>query len=156
MAYSLPHTIDEIQALFQKLIEEDIVRQKAIMELAVELENASTTTDDLRKGYEKCNDIPQESHALIDTFLKQESDKDCKMHLAMYSKAVGTLTTIESLKKPCIAGFMKPINSTLPPTPPLHHRSPPPTSSSVIVTPSTPNPPLPNPSTTVCRHYCKP
>nr|GEY77307.1 hypothetical protein [Tanacetum cinerariifolium] len=50
-------------------------------------------------------------------------------------------------------GFMKPINFTPLPTPPLHHRSPPPTSSSVIVTPSTPNPPLPNPSTTVCRHY---
>nr|GEW14561.1 hypothetical protein [Tanacetum cinerariifolium] len=54
---------------------------------------------------------------------------------------VGTLATIESLKKPCIAGFMKPINSTPPPTPPLHHRSPPPTSSSMIVTPSTSNPP---------------
>ncbi|GJU67827.1 hypothetical protein Tco_1254086 [Tanacetum coccineum] len=46
---------------------------------------------------------------------------------------VGTLATIKSLKKPCIAGFMKPINSTPPPTPPLHHRSPPPTSSSIIV-----------------------
>nr|GEY67723.1 hypothetical protein [Tanacetum cinerariifolium] len=59
----------------------------------------------------------------------------------------GTLTTIESLKKPYIAGFIKPINSTPPPTPPLHHRSPPPTRS---------NPPPPNPSTTVCRHHCKP
>nr|GEX97733.1 retrovirus-related Pol polyprotein from transposon TNT 1-94 [Tanacetum cinerariifolium] len=66
---------------------------------------------------------------------------------------VGTLATIESLRKPCIAGFVKPINSTPPPTPPLHHRSPPLTSSSMIVTPSTPNPPSPNPSTTVCRHY---
>ncbi|GJU61614.1 hypothetical protein Tco_1243449 [Tanacetum coccineum] len=53
---------------------------------------------------------------------------------------VGTLATIKSLKKPCIAGFMKPINSTPPPTPPLHHHSPPPTSSSMIVTPSTPKP----------------
>nr|GEX72480.1 hypothetical protein [Tanacetum cinerariifolium] len=69
---------------------------------------------------------------------------------------VGTLATIESLKNPCIAGFMKHINSTPQPTSPLHHRSPPPTSSSMIVTPSTPNPQPPNPSTIVCRHYCKP
>ncbi|GKB65520.1 hypothetical protein Tco_0921706 [Tanacetum coccineum] len=53
---------------------------------------------------------------------------------------VGTLATIKSLKKPCITGFMKPINSTLPLTPPLNHHSPPPTSSSMIVTPSTPKP----------------
>nr|GEZ19822.1 hypothetical protein [Tanacetum cinerariifolium] len=53
---------------------------------------------------------------------------------------VGTLATIKSLKKPCIAGFMKPINSTPPTTPPLHHHSPLPTSSSMIVIPSTPKP----------------
>ncbi|GKD17372.1 hypothetical protein Tco_1206530 [Tanacetum coccineum] len=68
MTCSLPHTIDEIQALVQKLIDEDIVRQKEIMELAVQFDNASIAKDDLRKAYEKCNDIPQESHALIDTF----------------------------------------------------------------------------------------
>ncbi|GJT78941.1 integrase, catalytic region, zinc finger, CCHC-type containing protein [Tanacetum coccineum] len=50
----------------------------------------------------------------------------------VYCDNVGTLATIKSLKKPCIAGFMKPINSTPPPTPPLHHHSPPPTSSSMI------------------------
>ncbi|GJY78263.1 hypothetical protein Tco_0484064 [Tanacetum coccineum] len=55
-------------------------------------------------------------------------------------KKVGTLATIKSLRKPCIAGFMKPINFTPSPTPPLHHHSPPPTSSSMIVTPSTPKP----------------
>ncbi|GJR78039.1 hypothetical protein Tco_0148824 [Tanacetum coccineum] len=55
------------------------------MELAVQFDNASTAKNDLRKAYEKCNDIPQENRALIDTFLKQESDKDYKMHLAMYS-----------------------------------------------------------------------
>ncbi|GKB22665.1 hypothetical protein Tco_0862066 [Tanacetum coccineum] len=42
--------------------------------------------DDLRKAYEKWNDIPQENCALIDTFLKQESDKDYEMHLAMFIK----------------------------------------------------------------------
>ncbi|GJU42462.1 hypothetical protein Tco_1195419 [Tanacetum coccineum] len=60
MACSLPHTIDEIQDLIQKLMDEDIVRQKATMELAVQFDNASTAKDDLRKAYEKCNDIPQE------------------------------------------------------------------------------------------------
>ncbi|GJU89975.1 zinc finger, CCHC-type containing protein [Tanacetum coccineum] len=50
---------------------------------------------------------------------------------------VGTLATIKSLKKPCITGFMKPINST---PPPLHNHSLPPMSSSMIVTPSTPKP----------------
>ncbi|GJY33058.1 hypothetical protein Tco_0417527 [Tanacetum coccineum] len=60
---------------------------KAIAELAMQIDNASTTKDDLRKAYEKCNDIPQESRALIDTFLKQESDKDYEMHLAMFRKA---------------------------------------------------------------------
>ncbi|GJU27392.1 hypothetical protein Tco_1166013 [Tanacetum coccineum] len=85
MACSLSHTIDEIQALVQKLMDEDIVRQKAIMELAMQFDNASTTKDDMRKAYEKCNDIPQESHALIDTFLKQESDKDYEMNLAIFS-----------------------------------------------------------------------
>ncbi|GJY88957.1 hypothetical protein Tco_0503585 [Tanacetum coccineum] len=34
MACSLPHTFDEIQALVTKLIDEDIIRQKALMELS--------------------------------------------------------------------------------------------------------------------------
>ncbi|GKD68747.1 hypothetical protein Tco_1322837 [Tanacetum coccineum] len=57
MACSLSHTIDEIQALVYKLMDE------AIMELAVQFDNACTAKDDMRKTYEKCNDIPQESRA---------------------------------------------------------------------------------------------
>ncbi|GJW78155.1 hypothetical protein Tco_0139837 [Tanacetum coccineum] len=87
MACSLSHTIDEIKALVEKLIDEYIVRQKAIMELAVQFDNASTAKDDLRKAYEKCIDIPQENRSLIDTFLKQESDKDYEMHLALFRKS---------------------------------------------------------------------
>ncbi|GJW97714.1 hypothetical protein Tco_0179522 [Tanacetum coccineum] len=41
---------------------------------------------DLRKAYEKCNDISQESRALICTFLKESSEKDLKLHLSMYGK----------------------------------------------------------------------
>ncbi|GJW34412.1 hypothetical protein Tco_0054444 [Tanacetum coccineum] len=61
--------------------------KKAITELAVQFDNASTAKDDLRKAYEKCNDIPPENRALIETFLKQESDKDYEMHLALFRKA---------------------------------------------------------------------
>ncbi|GJT28472.1 hypothetical protein Tco_0908747 [Tanacetum coccineum] len=88
MACSLPHTIDEIKALVEKLIDEDIVRQKAIAELAMQFDNASTTKDDMRKAYEICNDIPQENRALIDIFFKQESDKDYEMHLALLDGVV--------------------------------------------------------------------
>ncbi|GJS71007.1 hypothetical protein Tco_0703848 [Tanacetum coccineum] len=87
MACSLPHTIDEIKALVEKLIDKDIVRQKAIMELAVQFDNACTAKEDLRKAYEKCNDILQENRALIDTFLKQEFDKDYEMHNALFRKS---------------------------------------------------------------------
>ncbi|GJV29823.1 transposase, MuDR, MULE transposase domain protein [Tanacetum coccineum] len=57
------------------------------MDLALQFDNACTAKDDLRKTYEKCNDIPQESRALIDTFLKEESDKDYEMNLFMYGNA---------------------------------------------------------------------
>ncbi|GJR15253.1 hypothetical protein Tco_0797905 [Tanacetum coccineum] len=48
-----------------------MVHQKAILDLALQFDNACTTKEDLRKAYEKCNHIPQESRALIDTFLKE-------------------------------------------------------------------------------------
>ncbi|GJX26941.1 hypothetical protein Tco_0233237 [Tanacetum coccineum] len=61
MACPLPHTVDEIHALVQKIIHEDSVRQKAMMDLAVQFDNASAAKHDLRKAYEKCNDISQET-----------------------------------------------------------------------------------------------
>ncbi|GJV80970.1 hypothetical protein Tco_1516840 [Tanacetum coccineum] len=64
-----------------------MVRQKAILNLALQFDNACTTKDDLRKAYEKCNDIPQESRALIDTFLKEESDKDYELNLSIGSSS---------------------------------------------------------------------
>ncbi|GJS12130.1 hypothetical protein Tco_0368926 [Tanacetum coccineum] len=72
MACSVLHTDDEVEALVQKLIDEDMVRQKSILDLALQFDNACTAKDGLRKAYEKCNDIPQESRALIDTFLKKD------------------------------------------------------------------------------------
>lgn len=90
MACSFPHNVDEIKVMVQKQIEKDKVRQLAIMNLAVEFENARITKDDLRKAYDECSDILQEKRALIDTFLTQESDKEYEMHNTMFRK-VGKL-----------------------------------------------------------------
>ncbi|GJX06758.1 hypothetical protein Tco_0194690 [Tanacetum coccineum] len=61
MACALPHTDSEIEALVQR--------------------------DDLRKAYEKCNDLSRESRALIYILLKESSKKGRKLHLSMYGKA---------------------------------------------------------------------
>ncbi|GJS76970.1 hypothetical protein Tco_0726851 [Tanacetum coccineum] len=42
---------------------------------------------DYRNAYEKCTNISQESRALIDNFLKEDSDKDYELNLSMYEKA---------------------------------------------------------------------
>ncbi|GJU42505.1 probable protein phosphatase 2C 42 [Tanacetum coccineum] len=83
---SLSHTDSEVEALVQKLIDEDKSRQNAILDLALQFEKSCNAKDDLRKAYEKCNDISQESRALIDTFLKEGSDKDYELNLSMYEK----------------------------------------------------------------------
>ncbi|GKB83056.1 hypothetical protein Tco_0949951 [Tanacetum coccineum] len=76
MACSVPHTYDEIKAMVEKQIEEDKARHLAVMNLAIEYDNACGAKDDLRKAYEECNHIPQETRVLIDTFLKEGSNKD--------------------------------------------------------------------------------
>ncbi|GJZ47972.1 hypothetical protein Tco_0601804 [Tanacetum coccineum] len=77
----------EVEALVQKLIDEDNGRQNAILDLALQFETSCIAKDDLRKAFEKCNDISQESRALIDSFLKEGSDKDYELNLYMYGKA---------------------------------------------------------------------
>ncbi|GJY51254.1 hypothetical protein Tco_0442101 [Tanacetum coccineum] len=59
----------------------------AILDLPLQFENSCTAKDDLRNAYEKCNDISQESHALIDSFLKEGSAKDYELNLSMYGNA---------------------------------------------------------------------
>ncbi|GKF08364.1 hypothetical protein Tco_0042588, partial [Tanacetum coccineum] len=59
----------------------------AILDLALQFENSCTAKDDLRNAYKKFNDISQESRALIDTFLKEGSDKDYELNLSMHGKA---------------------------------------------------------------------
>ncbi|GKD48179.1 hypothetical protein Tco_1277155 [Tanacetum coccineum] len=71
MACSLPHTDSEVKALVQRLINEDKGRQNALLEFAFRFEDSCAVRDDLRKAYEKCNDISQESRALICTLLKE-------------------------------------------------------------------------------------
>ncbi|GJQ98771.1 hypothetical protein Tco_0521756 [Tanacetum coccineum] len=83
MACSLPHTDSEVEALVQRLINEDKGRQDALLELAFRFEDSCAVRDDLRKAYEKCNDISQESRALIGTLLKESSKKDHKLHLSI-------------------------------------------------------------------------
>ncbi|GKC84232.1 hypothetical protein Tco_1139949 [Tanacetum coccineum] len=87
MVCSVPHTDSEVEALVQKLIDKDKDRQNASMDLALQFESSCTAKDDLRKAYEKCTNISQESCALIDTFLKECSDKDYELNLSMYGKA---------------------------------------------------------------------
>ncbi|GKC47228.1 hypothetical protein Tco_1064950 [Tanacetum coccineum] len=83
MACSLSHTDSEVEALVQKLIDEDKGHQNAILDLALQFKNSCTAKNDLRKAYEKCNDISQESRALIDTFLKEGYDKDYELNLSI-------------------------------------------------------------------------
>ncbi|GJV42982.1 hypothetical protein Tco_1427518 [Tanacetum coccineum] len=77
----------EIEALVQRLINEDKGRQDVLLNLAFQFEDSCAVRDDLRKAYEKCNDLSQESRALICTLLKESSKKDRKLHLSMYGKA---------------------------------------------------------------------
>ncbi|GKB50971.1 hypothetical protein Tco_0901724 [Tanacetum coccineum] len=69
------------------LINEDKGRQDVLLNLAFQFEDSCAVRDYLRKTYKKCNDISQESRALICTLLKESSDKDRKLHLSMYGKA---------------------------------------------------------------------
>ncbi|GJV77661.1 hypothetical protein Tco_1509245 [Tanacetum coccineum] len=87
MACLLPHTDSEVEALVQRLINEDKGHQDVLLNLAFQFEDSCAVRDDLRKTYEKCNDISQESRALIFTLLKESSEKDRKLHLSMYGKA---------------------------------------------------------------------
>ncbi|GJW26469.1 hypothetical protein Tco_0040280 [Tanacetum coccineum] len=47
----------------------------------------NTSKDELRKAYEECRDIPLEQHALIENFLKIESELDYEMNNDLLLKA---------------------------------------------------------------------
>nr|GEU67611.1 hypothetical protein [Tanacetum cinerariifolium] len=48
-----------------------MVRQKAILDLALQFDNACTAKDDLRKAYEKCGSSAQ-THEICDAYLTQK------------------------------------------------------------------------------------
>ncbi|GKA00107.1 hypothetical protein Tco_0672657 [Tanacetum coccineum] len=83
----VPHTYDEIKSMVEKQIQEDRGRQLAIMNLGHQFDNVITTKDELRKGYEECRDIPLVQRALIEKFLKIESELDQQMQNALFRKA---------------------------------------------------------------------
>nr|GEW52474.1 hypothetical protein [Tanacetum cinerariifolium] len=86
MACAVPHSYDEIKTMVGKQIQEDRVRQLAMMNLAHEFNDASTAKDELGKAYEKCRDISLEQRDLID-FFKTEAELDYHMNNALLLKA---------------------------------------------------------------------
>ncbi|GKB01253.1 hypothetical protein Tco_0829297 [Tanacetum coccineum] len=66
---------------------EDRGRQLAIMNLGHQFDNACIAKDELRKAYEECIDISMEQRALIENFLKIESELDYAMQNALFRKA---------------------------------------------------------------------
>ncbi|GKC24837.1 hypothetical protein Tco_1026987 [Tanacetum coccineum] len=70
-----------------RLISEDKGRQDVLLNLTFQFEDSCAVRDDLREAYEKCNNISQESRALICSLLRESSEKDRKLHLSMYGKA---------------------------------------------------------------------
>ncbi|GKA92833.1 hypothetical protein Tco_0814758 [Tanacetum coccineum] len=80
MGCSVPHSYDQIKAMVKKQIQEDRVRQLAMMNLAHQFNDASIAKDELRKAYEECRDIPLEQRAVIENFLKIESELDYEMN----------------------------------------------------------------------------
>ncbi|GJW19789.1 hypothetical protein Tco_0027225 [Tanacetum coccineum] len=98
MACSLPHTDSEIEALVQRLINEDKGRQDALLELAFRFEDSGAIKDDLRKAYEKCNDISQESRALSTATLVKEVSKELHQ-LRMDEEALRETLEEEAMNK---------------------------------------------------------
>ncbi|GJR72950.1 transposase, MuDR, MULE transposase domain protein [Tanacetum coccineum] len=87
MACSVPHTYDEIKCMVEKQIQEDRGRQLAIMNLSHQYGDAIEAKDELLKAYEQCRDISMDKRAMIEKFLKIESELDYEMQSALFRKA---------------------------------------------------------------------
>nr|GEW12241.1 hypothetical protein [Tanacetum cinerariifolium] len=89
MACPLSHIFDEIQALITKFIDEYIIRQKALMELAVQFENASAAKSDFRKAYEKRYDITHEGGPLSEQHTQGSlTDKEYQELLELHDEYI--------------------------------------------------------------------
>nr|GEW01975.1 hypothetical protein [Tanacetum cinerariifolium] len=80
MGCPAPHSYDQIKAMVEKQIQEDRVLQLAMMNLAYQFNDASIAKDEMRKAYKKCRDIPLDQRAVIEKFLKIESELDYEMN----------------------------------------------------------------------------
>ncbi|GJY45647.1 hypothetical protein Tco_0434710 [Tanacetum coccineum] len=92
MACLLPHTDFEIEALVQRLINEDKGRQDVLLNLAFQFEDSCTVTDNLRKTYEKCcsssqTDFPLAEKELHQLRMDEEVLKEMLEEEAMNKKA---------------------------------------------------------------------
>ncbi|GJQ90139.1 hypothetical protein Tco_0001278 [Tanacetum coccineum] len=85
MACSIPHSDDEIQALVQKQIDEDMVHQKAILDLALQFDNACTTKEDLRKAYEKFFDLDDSDIPLVTRVFVLRSSSSAHVEPSSYT-----------------------------------------------------------------------
>nr|GEW89731.1 hypothetical protein [Tanacetum cinerariifolium] len=72
--------------MVEKQIQEDRGRHLAIINLGHQFDNACTAKDELWKAYEGCGDIPMEQRALMEYFLKIESELDYTMQNALFRK----------------------------------------------------------------------
>ncbi|GJV16227.1 hypothetical protein Tco_1361550 [Tanacetum coccineum] len=96
MACYLLHTVDEIKALVQKQIDEDIIRLEEIVDVTRLFDKARAAKEDMRKAYQECKDIPQEKRVVIDTFLEAKGGVVANVE---YQRHV-VLTVPGSLKTP--------------------------------------------------------
>nr|GEU84524.1 hypothetical protein [Tanacetum cinerariifolium] len=71
----------------EKQIQEDRCHQLAIMNLGHQYGDAIEAKDELLKAYEQCRDISMDKRAMIDNFLKIESELDYEMQSALFRKA---------------------------------------------------------------------
>nr|GEX26364.1 hypothetical protein [Tanacetum cinerariifolium] len=79
MACLVSYTDDEVEALVQKPIDGDMVRRKAILDLALQFDNACTTKDDLRKAYEKSKIEKQMNAKLV--WLREKYNYHSQTHI---------------------------------------------------------------------------
>ncbi|GKF81971.1 hypothetical protein Tco_0243627, partial [Tanacetum coccineum] len=82
MACSVPHTYDEIKCMVEKQIKEDRGRQLAIMNLGHQYGEEIEVKNELLKAYEQCRHISMDKRAMIENFLKIESELDYEMQSA--------------------------------------------------------------------------
>nr|GFB38150.1 hypothetical protein [Tanacetum cinerariifolium] len=73
--------------MVKKQIQEDRGHQLAIINLGHQYGDAIEAKDELLKAYEQCRDISMDKCAMIEKFLKIESELDYETQSALFRKA---------------------------------------------------------------------